>query len=85
MNADDLPRRIPPFLSLEKAAVIFERDLASLCDAELVQVLTEAQKIGSHPIAGALGPLARRELARRRAANPPLPRSLPEDFPSSRS
>lgn len=76
---------MPPFLSLEDAALIFEHDLPSLRDAQLAQVLVEARKLGGHPIAEVLAPLARAELARRRAANPPVPDSLPEDFPTNRS
>jgi hypothetical protein len=79
---DDLVQRMPPLLSLEEAALIFERDLPSLCEAQLVQVLSEAHKLGPHPLAQMLAPIARAELARRRALHPPQPRSLPEDFPS---
>ena len=75
---------MPEFVSLEEAALIFVRDLPSLCDAQLAQVLAEAQKLGTDRLAETLAPLARAELARRRAANPPVPRSLPEDFPSAR-
>lgn len=85
MDGDDVLWHMPRYLSLAEAALIFERDLPALCDAQIAAALAEAKGLGSHPLALALAPLARAELARRRAANPPVPRSLPEDFPSGRS
>ncbi len=84
VDRDDVLWINPPHLSIAEAALIFERDLQALCDAQIAQALAEAAKLGSHPLAVALAPLARAELARRRAANPPGPQSFPEDFPSSR-
>jgi len=76
---------MPLTLSLEVAARIFESDLHVLCDSQLAQVLVNARNLGAHPIAETLAPLAGAELARRRAMNPPIPNSLPEDFQTSRS
>ncbi len=82
VDPDDLRFRLPHSLSLEEVALIFERDLATLSDSQLAQLLAEARHLGPRPLVEALAPLARDELARRRAANPPVPKSLPEDFPS---
>ncbi len=79
---DDVLQHLPPYLSIAEAALIFKRDLPGLCDAQIAQALAEAAKLSSHPLAVALAPLARAELARRRAANPPVPQSFPKDFPS---
>ncbi len=81
---DDLLQPIPPIVSLKDAALMFERDLPSLCDAQLAQVLVEARNLGAHPIAEMLAPLARTELQRRRAMNAALPDSLPDDFRTDR-
>ncbi|MGA7672576.1 MAG: hypothetical protein WBW04_19300 [Nitrolancea sp.] len=77
--------RVPAYVSLEDAASIFARDLPSLSEAQLVQVLFEARDLSYYLIAGMLAPLARAELARRRAASSTSPVSRPEDFQRSRS
>ena len=82
---EDYVFRMPAYVSLEEAARIFAQDLSTLCDAQLARLLVEARQVDPLPIVEALVPLARTELARRRAMNPPVSRSLPEDFPSNRS
>ncbi len=77
--------RVPAHVSLEDAALIFARDLPSLSDAQLVQVLFEARELTYHLIAGMLAPLARAELARRRLAHATSPVMHPEDSQRSRS
>jgi len=77
--------RVPDYVSLEDAASIFARDLPSLSDAQLVQVLFEARDLSHYLIAGMLAPLARAELTRRRAAQSSAPVSQREDFRRSRS
>ncbi len=77
--------RVPEYVSLEDAASIFARDLPSLSDAQLVQVLFEARDLSHYLVAGMLAPLARAELTRRRVARSASPVSQPEDFQRSRS
>ena len=64
---------------------IFAQDLPSLSDAQLVQVLVEAREFSYYLVAGMLAPLARAELARRRATRSTSPVSQPEDFQRNRA